>query len=90
MAGQAGSGDQPVTRVPAVARALALAWGLEPRVADRPRWIGAMTDEAARLAGTLGLAAPGARVLILAGPPKGAPDAANLLRIAHAPRGRRG
>ena len=48
-----------------------------------------MTDAAARLAAELGLAAPGARVLIVAGPPQGAPGAANLLRIAHAPVSRR-
>jgi pyruvate kinase len=72
-----------------VARALGLVWGLEPRVAEQPPDIETMTDEAARLAGDLGLAAPGARVLIVAGPPKGAPGAANLLRIAHAPRDRR-
>jgi pyruvate kinase len=72
-----------------VARALGLVWGLEPRVAEQPRGITAMTDEAAHLAADLGLAAPGARVLIISGPPKGAPGAANLLRIAHAPRGRR-
>jgi pyruvate kinase len=72
-----------------VARTLGLVWGLEPRVAEQPRDIEAMTDESARLAGDLGLAAPGARVLIVAGPPKGAPGAANLLRIAHAPRDRR-
>jgi pyruvate kinase len=47
-----------------------------------------MTDEAAHLAADLGLAAPGARVLIIAGPPMGAPGAANLLRITHAPRSR--
>ena len=68
-----------------VARALGLVWGLEPRVADQPRDVETMTVGAAKLAGDLGLAAPGARVLIVAGPPKGAPGAANLLRIAHAP-----
>jgi pyruvate kinase len=72
------------------ARALGLVWGLEPRVAEQPRGIAAMTDEAAHMAADLGLADPGARVLIVAGPPKGAPGAANLLRIAHAPRMRRG
>jgi pyruvate kinase len=68
-----------------VARRLGLVWGLEPRVASQPRNIAAMTDEAAHLAADLGLAAPGARVLIIAGPPHGAPGAANLLRITHAP-----
>jgi len=72
-----------------VARALGLVWGLEPRVAEQPRGIAAMTDEAAHMAADLGLASPGERVLIVAGPPKGAPGAANLLRITHAPRGRR-
>jgi len=71
-----------------VARKLGLVWGLEPRVAAQPRGIAAMTDEAAHLAADLGLAAPGARVLIIAGPPMGAPGAANLLRITHAPRSR--
>jgi pyruvate kinase len=79
-----------VTHKVGVARALGLVWGLEPRVAKQPHDIEAMTEQAARMAGELGLAQPGARVLIVAGPPKGAPGAANLLRIAHAPRGRSG
>ena len=71
-----------------VARKLGLVWGVEPRVATQPRGVAAMTDEAAHLAADLGLAEPGARVLIIAGPPLGAPGAANLLRITHAPRSR--
>jgi pyruvate kinase len=71
-----------------VARRLGLVWGLEPRVASQPRGIAAMTDEAAHRAAELGLAGPGERVLIIAGPPLGAPGAANLLRITHAPRSR--
>jgi pyruvate kinase len=47
-----------------------------------------MTDEAAHLCADLGLAAPDTRILIIAGPPLGAPGAANLLRITHAPRAR--
>jgi pyruvate kinase len=73
-----------------VARSLGLVWGLEPRVATQPRGIAAMTEDAAHLAADLGLAQPGARVLIIAGPPMGAPGAANLLRITHAPRSRGG
>jgi len=69
-----------------VARRLGLVWGLEPRVAAQSADIGAMTDEAASLAAELGLAGAGERVLIIAGPPLGAPGAANLLRIAHAPK----
>ncbi len=75
-----------ITHDVAVARALGLVWGLEPRVAEQPRDIEAMTEQAAWLAGDLGLAEPDGRVLIVAGPPKGLPGAANLLRIAHAPR----
>ncbi len=71
-----------------VARRLGLVWGLEPRVATQPRGIAALTDDAAHLAADLGLASPGSRVLIIAGPPLGAPGAANMLRIAHAPRAR--
>jgi pyruvate kinase len=71
-----------------VARRLGLVWGIEPRVATQPRGVAAMTDEAAHLAADLGLAGPGERVLIIAGPPMGAPGAANLLRITHAPRTR--
>ncbi|HZZ37262.1 MAG TPA: pyruvate kinase [Caulobacteraceae bacterium] len=71
-----------------VARRLGLVWGLEPRVATQPRGIAALTDDAAHLAADLGLASPGSRVLIIAGPPMGAPGAANMLRIAHAPRAR--
>ena len=56
-----------------VARQLGLVWGLEPRVAAQALDITAMTDEAARLAGDLGRAGAGERVLIIAGPPLGAP-----------------
>jgi pyruvate kinase len=72
----------------AVARRLCLVWGLEPRVATQPRGIAAMTDEAAHMAADLGLSPPGGRILIIAGPPLGAPGAANLLRLTHAPRAR--
>ncbi len=71
-----------------VARRLTLVWGLEPRVARQPRGVAALTDEAAHMIADLGLAAPGARVLIIAGPPLGSPGAANLLRIAHAVKSR--
>jgi pyruvate kinase len=73
-----------------VARRLGLVWGLEPRVASQPRGVAAMTDEAAHMAADLGLAASGARILIIAGPPLGSPGAANLLRITHAPRAKSG
>ncbi len=74
-----------LTPRPAVARQLALVWGLEPRVAADPDGLEALTAEAVDTAVRLGMAAPGERVLILAGTPFGAPGSANLLRFAHAP-----
>ena len=44
-----------------------------------------VTTDAASRALELGLVAPGERLLIVAGTPFGAPGAANLLRLAHAP-----
>lgn len=79
---------QPVlalTPRPETARRLALVWGLEPRLGDQPTSLESLTDDAVEAAMLYGLAEPGQRVLILAGTPFGAPGAANLLRLAHAP-----
>ena len=79
---------QPVlalTPNPRTAHRLTLVWGLEPRVATDPRNLDEMTEEAVEIAVALGLTKPGARILIAAGTPFGAPGAANLLRFAHAP-----
>jgi pyruvate kinase len=73
----------------AAARRLTLVWGLEPRTGSEPESLEGMTEEACALAARLGLAAAGQRVLIVAGTPFGAPGAANLLRVAHAPPPRR-
>jgi len=89
---------QPVlalTPNPAVAHRLTLVWGLEARIAEQPDSLDSMTEEAVQIAGELGLAPPGCRLLIVAGTPFGAPGAANILRLAHAPveaarRGTRG
>ena len=67
------------------ARRLALVWGLEPRLGNEPTSLEDVTDNAVDSAVQFGLAQPGQRVLILAGTPFGAPGAANLLRLAHAP-----
>jgi pyruvate kinase len=69
-----------------VARRLALLWGAEPRVTIHPDSVESMTEIALNIATGIGLAGPGERVLILAGMPFGAPGAANILRLAHAPR----
>jgi pyruvate kinase len=71
------------------ARRLTLVWGLEPRVGTEPQSLEGVTEEACALAARLGLAEPGQRVLIVAGTPFGAPGAANLLRLAHAPHPKR-
>ena len=79
---------QPVlalTPNPVVAGRLALYWGLEARVAAQPDSLDSMTAEAVEIAVNLGLVPPGGRLLIVAGTPFGAPGAANLLRMAHAP-----
>jgi pyruvate kinase len=74
-----------LTPNPNTARRLALVWGLEPRLGDQPDSLEAVTDDAVNSAVRYGLAEPGQRILILAGTPFGAPGAANLLRLAHAP-----
>lgn len=79
---------QPIlalTPNPDTARRLALVWGLEPRLGRQPDSLEQVTDDAVEAAMEYGLAQPGQRVLILAGTPFGAPGAANLLRLAHAP-----
>lgn len=79
---------QPVlalTPRPETARRLALVWGLEPRLGKEPTSLEDVTDDAVASAMQYGLAEPGQRILILAGTPFGAPGAANLLRLAHAP-----
>ena len=74
-----------LTPNPNTARRLALVWGLEPRLGEQPDSLEAVTDDAVNSAVRYGLADPGQRILILAGTPFGAPGAANLLRLAHAP-----
>jgi pyruvate kinase len=74
-----------LTPSPDVARRLALVWGLEARIGSDPESLEQLTDAAVKVAVDLGLAKSGQRILILAGTPFGAPGAANLLRLAHAP-----
>jgi pyruvate kinase len=79
---------QPVlalTPKPETARRLALVWGLEPRLGEQPTSLEGLTEDAVESAMIYGLAEAGQRILILAGTPFGAPGAANLLRLAHAP-----
>ena len=81
---------QPIlalTPNPDTARRLALVWGLETRLGKEPASLEDVTEDAVASAMQYGLAQPGQRILILAGTPFGAPGAANLLRLAHAPSG---
>jgi pyruvate kinase len=70
------------------ARRLALAWGLEPRIAGDPVDLDDMTSRALDAAEESGLAKPGQAVLIVAGVPFGTPGATNLFRLAYVTRRR--
>lgn len=78
-----------LTPNPDTARRLSLVWGLEPRLGREPTSLEDVTEDAVESAMEYGLAQPGQRILILAGTPFGAPGAANLLRLAHAPASKR-
>ena len=70
------------------ARRLALAWGLEPRLAGDPADLDDMTDRALAAALESGVARPGQAVLVVAGVPFGTPGATNLFRLAYVTRRR--
>jgi pyruvate kinase len=70
------------------ARRLALAWGVEPRIAGDPRDLDDMTSAALNAAQDSGLARFGQAVLIVAGVPFGTPGATNLFRLAFVSRRR--
>jgi len=65
------------------ARKLALAWGVEPRVAADPANVEEMVDEAVSEARNLGIAQPGQVIVIVAGVPFGRAGSTNMIRIAH-------
>jgi pyruvate kinase len=66
------------------ARKLALAWGVEPRVAADPANVEEMVDEAIDETKKLGIAKPGQAIVIVAGVPFGRAGSTNMIRIAHA------
>jgi pyruvate kinase len=66
-------------------RRMCLVWGVEARVSAQPDSLEVVTTDAIAKAVELKLVGPGERLLIVAGTPFGAPGAANLLRLAHAP-----
>ncbi|MBX7248965.1 MAG: pyruvate kinase [Caulobacteraceae bacterium] len=65
------------------ARKLALAWGVEPRVAADPANVEEMVDEAIDEIRKLGIAKAGEAIVIVAGVPFGKAGSTNMIRIAH-------
>jgi pyruvate kinase len=66
----------------ATGRWLSLVWGVHCIVAEDAHDLDDMVERACRLACKDGIAAPGQRVIIVAGVPLGTPGATNMLRIA--------
>lgn len=69
----------------AIARRLALAWGLHPVPFDDVREVAEMIDHATDAALRLGVAQPGDIVAIVAGLPFGQTGSTNLLHVARVP-----
>ncbi len=82
------SRERPVTPVialspnRAMARRLAVVWGLHCVVSDDARSLEDLVDRSCRIAYEEGFGRPGQRVIITAGVPFGTPGATNLIRIA--------
>jgi len=70
-----------ITHNPDVARKLALSWGIEPYVVDRPGNADAMFQRGAQLALETGIARKGELVVITAGIPTGIPGSTNLVKV---------
>ncbi len=64
------------------ARRLAIVWGIHALVTEDARNVDDMAERACRHAFTEGFAAPGERIIIVAGVPFGAPGATNMIRLA--------
>lgn len=85
------SRERPVTPILtltpslAIARRLALAWGLHPVPFDDVREVAEMIDHATDAALRLGVAQPGDIVAIVAGLPFGQTGSTNLLHVARVP-----
>jgi len=71
-----------LTPIEAVARRLAVVWGVHPVVTDDARDERDMAERACRHAYIEGFAGEGERIIIVAGVPFGTPGATNNLRIA--------
>ena len=71
-----------LTASPAMARRLALVWGVHCVVAEDARDVDDMVDRSCRIAYGEGWARPGQRVIVVGGVPFGTPGSTNMLRIA--------
>ncbi|MGH6718622.1 MAG: pyruvate kinase [Alphaproteobacteria bacterium] len=71
-----------LTPNPAVARRLALAWGVNSLLTEDARSFDDMVTRACHLAAARGFALPGQRIVITAGMPVGTPGATNTLHVA--------
>ncbi|MDR3406966.1 MAG: pyruvate kinase [Methylovirgula sp.] len=65
------------------ARRLALVWGVHAVVTEDAQDVDDMSDRACVIAAAEGFAAPGERIIIVAGVPFGSPGATNMVRIAY-------
>jgi pyruvate kinase len=78
---------QPIlalTPDPAIARRLALVWGVRSRIVGDPADFEDMSRKASESAALSGLAGAGDQIVIVAGVPFGTPGATNLVRLARA------
>ncbi len=73
-----------VTTTDAIARQLALAWGVHPIVMSDFGDLSDLAPRAGEIARDLGLAREGDRLVITTGLPFGQSGSTNVLRIAHA------
>jgi pyruvate kinase len=71
-----------LTPNPAVARRLALVWGIMSRIAPDPTGIEDMVQHASSAASNLKLGKKGDRLVVVAGVPFGTPGSTNLIRMA--------
>jgi pyruvate kinase len=71
-----------LTPSPAVARRMALVWGVMALEMEEPEGFTEMTERAVRIARERGLARSGQRLVLIAGVPFGRPGTTNSLRVA--------
>jgi len=71
-----------VSPVTATARRLSLVWGLHCVISEDASDLEHMVEQACQIAYREGFAAPGQRIIVIAGAPIGTPGSTNMLRVA--------